>query len=199
MRLGRKPQLWVPHKCPFPVLLDDPPSPLATRPNSTSPPAAMGQRVPPAAVVPSLGSKSGRETGTHQTPPSKMSLAAKAEEALGCKDTCLHFLRDQTFYSSLYDTLLRDCTFCYGCLVLAFNCSNSAHKLSVFLFPVKTYSLLNHHVPLSLFPGLSSLSLSSNSSLFPFFFLWHKSTTNTLFFLSFLDTHSVFLKLISGE
>lgn len=79
MRLGRKQQFRVPHKCPFHVLLADPPSPLAPRPYCISPPAARRQQVPTAAVVPSLGGQSSREIGTPYTPSWKTFLEAKAE------------------------------------------------------------------------------------------------------------------------
>lgn len=109
MRLGKEPQLWVPHKRPFRVLLADTLPPLATRPSSTSAPAALRQQVPAAAVHPSLGSQSRQEAGSCSTPCLKMFLTAKEERHF----TALHFLKDQAFYLLLYDILLEDSTFCY--------------------------------------------------------------------------------------
>lgn len=108
MKLGRKPQLWVQHKRPFCVLLADTLPPLATRPSSTSAPAALRQQVPAAAVHPSLGSQSCQEAGSC-SPCLNMSLTAKEERHF----SALHFLKDQAFYLLPYDILLEDSTFCY--------------------------------------------------------------------------------------
>lgn len=65
MRLERKPQLGAPYQCSFPCswltfhFLWPP-----CVPHSTSPPSAVRQRVPAAAVFPSLGSQNGREIRT---------------------------------------------------------------------------------------------------------------------------------------